>query len=241
MRALWLWLLFFFASEPSPCKTIPVWYSGGDLSPKAIELQYRRPLHTFDGKDVVLSSHAGTITVKNCEQYLDAIKRGYAAANNFENKHETVFVETCFILGYVRQARPSKESYFKGEELPTNLLDLLPPIIQTGVLGTELDEDKNWRSQDPSLALVKLSSRWADLEDEDSYYSLHVDIAGDLNGDGVEDLAVFACMKAKHGTFLFCKTVAMTRCGRNEPIVLISGNVAPYAISHSKACASVKK
>jgi hypothetical protein len=48
-------------------------------------------------------------------------------------------------------------SYFPGQVLPTNLLDILPPLIQTG--ETELDEGENWRRQDPGLSLVKFSAR----------------------------------------------------------------------------------
>jgi hypothetical protein len=228
-------LLPLLLTGASWSQTIPVWYSRGNADAKAIDSQYRQPLHTFDGKDLLLAHNADKITAKTCAQYLDAIGRGYSAANNFENKKEAVFVETCFTLNYVKQARHSNASYFPGQGFPNNLLDLLPPIIEA---GTELHEDEGWRHQDPSLALKKFSARNVTLEDNDYYYTLSVDIAGDLNGDGIEDLAGLACMNAKQGTFLFCKTFAITRCGPDRATIRISEDTVPYSISASRRCAT---
>jgi hypothetical protein len=231
-------LLLLLLTGASWRQTIPVWYSRGNADAKAIDSQYRQPLHTFDGKDLLLAHNADKITAKTCAQYLDAIGRGYSAANNFENKKEAVFVETCFTLNYVKQARHSNASYFPGQGFPSNLLDLLPPPIQTGAAGTELDEGQNWRRQDPSLALIKFSARNVTLEDNDYYYTLSVDLAGDLNGDGIEDLAGLACMNAKQGTLLFCKTFAITRCGPDSATTQISEDTVPYSISVSSRCAT---
>jgi hypothetical protein len=218
-------------------QTISVWYSRGNADAKAIDSQYRQPLHTFDGKDLLLVHGADKITAKTCAQYLDAIGRGYSAANNFENKKEAVFVETCFTLNYVKQVRQSSASYFPGQGFPSNLLDLLPLVIQAGV---ELHEDEGWLRQDPSLALKKSSARNVTLEDNDYYYTLSVELAGDLNGGGIEDLAGLACMNAKQGTFLFCKTFAITRCGPDKPMTVISENTVPHSIAASGTCATAK-
>ena len=91
-------LLPLLLTDASLSQTIPVWYFRGNADAKATDLQYRQPLHTFDGKDLLLARTADTISVKTCAQYLDAIGRGYSAANNFENKKEAVFVETCFTV-----------------------------------------------------------------------------------------------------------------------------------------------
>ncbi len=111
-------LLPLLLTEASLSQTIPVWYSRGNVDAKAIDSQYRQPLRTFDGKDLLLARNVDKISVKTCAQYLDAIGRGYSAANNFENKKEAVFVETCFKLNYLKQARHSNASYFPGQGFP---------------------------------------------------------------------------------------------------------------------------
>jgi hypothetical protein len=111
-------LLPLLLTEASLGQTIPVWYSRGNTDAKGIVSQYRQPPHTFDGKDLLLARNADTISVKTCDQYLDAIGRGYSAANNFENKKDAVFVETCFTLNYAKQARHSSASYFPGQGFP---------------------------------------------------------------------------------------------------------------------------
>lgn len=232
-------LLPLLLTVASLSQTIPVWYSRGNADSKAIDSQYRQPLHTFDGKDLLLARNADRVLVRTCGQYLNAVRRGYSAANNFENKKEAAFVD-CFTLNYVKRARHSSASYFSSQGFPTNLLDLLPPAIQTGVAGTELHEDENWRAQDASLALTRFSARKATLEDDGYYYTLSADLAGDLNGDGVEDIAGSVCMNAKQGTLLFCKTFVITRCGPDKSITLISEARVPYSIAASGTCATAK-
>ena len=233
-RVLWATLpLLLFILGASSDRKIPVWYIGGEEARKNLPLEFQKPLHTFDGKDLLLTGENGTIRIRTCQEYLDAIQHGYGAPNNFENKHEVLFVTACFRLDYLKEAKPAVKSYFPDRALPVNLLNFLPPMIQA---AAELDEDKNWRDQDRALRLRKFEGKRVSLEDDLSYYALTVDVAGDLNGDGIEDLAGSACQNVKQGTYMACKAFAVTRCGNNGPIILISEDGAPYSISSSTAC-----
>ena len=201
---------------------------------KNISSEFLKPLRTFHGKDLLLTHTGGpAVPIKTCEEYVHFVRDGYYAPDNYENKHELQFV-SCFYLNYLKEARPSIKSYFPDQALPANLLNVMPPIIQTGVRGAELDQNRNGHEQDIPLSVTKFDSKHASLEDEMYYYSITIDIAGDLNGDGVEDLAGSICQQVKHGTYITCKAFAMTRCGPEKPMVLISSPSAPFSILSEK-------
>lgn len=184
-------------------------------------------------KHVRLKKDEESLEPGNCEEYLKAVSAGFVAATNYDYKMEGEFVHDCFVLRdleHVRTARSSAHYRFTVDSL-TQLPPLLVPGAREVTDAAEQAEKRgeSWKQFDPSLKVTGIDIDSLNAEDEDTLYFLTFRARGDFNGDGVEDIAVFASAYGKHGSWADAEYMILSPT-KDGKLVRLTDARAPYRL-----------
>jgi hypothetical protein len=159
-------------------------------------------------------------TVKTCSQYLRAREDGFHAGDNFVAHYTDQYDVECGLLRLLMRARPAKRTFIPASGWTDKALDEVPPLLAccersvTDAAETAAAAGLSWARFRSSMTQTVNGERDELVADDgpDGFaYSLRILARADFNDDGVQDIAVRACMNAKRGTYHFCKLVLLTR------------------------------
>ena len=147
-----------------------------------------------------------SLTVGNCEEYLNAVSAGFHPATNHDNEMSTEFVHDCFVLRDLQHARAPKVT--GSYRFTKDLLRQLPPMLARGAPeATDAAEaagirGESWKQLDSDFKGHQNRFRFVwNAKDKDATYFLTLRAIGDFTGDGVEQIAVFASAHGKRGSW----------------------------------------
>ena len=152
--------------------------------------------------------------VVNCDGYLKAVRAGFHAANNYENRIAASFVFECSVLRDLQQARPatSRNSYHWSADSLTHLPPVLVPGAReiTNAASRAEKHGESWKDFNPAVKITKIDGDSLLAEDADYLYSLQILARSDFNGRGAENLAVYGTAQGKHSTWSHAEYFVLT-------------------------------
>jgi hypothetical protein len=149
----------------------------------------------------------GTIIVRTCKEYFEAMSKGYYARTTYDMKMQGFFIKTCGVVNFLKVAQPYLYSHIteasvsikNTELLKLTLLPSFSPDFRETVSNTKDITIKDWIDK----GLIKL------FDTPENILSIEYDGMGayvtelmraDLNNDGTEDLLLFVYNYAVKGT-----------------------------------------
>lgn len=177
-----------------------------------------------------LSTPSGPVRVETCGEYFAAIADGAFAQSTFDMTMEGFFKRACNPLKYLQSATVPTQSYLP--EFVLTDFDALPVILMRGInpdAAAQLEEDT---AQGVTLAdyiantkLVITRQTPYELEVEEEggmLFSWREVVRADFNGDGLEDVLVFANQNSMEGTFRSYSHLLLEKTEDGEGIYRVS-------------------
>jgi hypothetical protein len=162
------------------------------------------------------------VRVSTCSEFLKAKDAGYLAGNNFDVKRANAFVDECYVLYYLQNAKPAKQSFIPEGGWSREMFSELPPLFELSKAAREaLAPGKSWEEFAPDVRIVKMTSDVLEADNDGFHYEIRLLARGDFTGDGREELAVAAWISAKQGSALYCKFFILTRLSDKGPMRVV--------------------
>jgi hypothetical protein len=178
-----------------------------------------------------------TIWPISCNDYLAAIDKGFYAVSTRDDKMEGPFVDRCYTLRYLQQARPAQRSHLTDPIWSADPLRALPPLcFRFERMSEEQVEDAtakgmSWQAFDPEARVTARDAEGLAVEDAGLRYGLSVMARADFDGDGVEDVALTQTIGAKGGTFDTTIFYILTRLSPGGPMKLLTRRTPPFRLA----------
>jgi hypothetical protein len=172
-----------------------------------------------------------SLKVGDCEEYLKAVSAGYHPATNRDNDMSFPFVHDCFVLRDLQHARaPTSSASYRFT--PDSLTQLPPMLVRGTREVTDAAEQaekrgESWKQFDPTLKITRIDGDSLNAEDKDTSYFLTIRASGDFNGDGVEQIAIFASANAKRGSWSHAEYMVLSPTSHGT-LVRVTDRRAPY-------------
>jgi len=182
---------------------------------------------------LALAKGKESLTVGNCEEYLNAVSADFHPATNHDNEMSTEFVHDCFVLRDLQHARAPKVN--GSYRFTKDSLTQLPPMLARGAREvTDAAEaaairGESWKQFDPDLKVIRTDSDSLNAEDKDTAYFLTLRAIGDFTGDGVEQIAVFASAHGKRDSWYHVEYLILSPTNHGT-FVRVTDRRAPYRV-----------
>lgn len=197
------------------------------------------------GDSLRLVKDSKEVRVRTLREYTRAVKNGFNAQTNAEMITQAGYFETPLqILRLVKNAGIASTSFIDEPLMGLADLDYLPVGLLFSV--SEMTDDPLAiealkRPQSVSIGelllrdeikIVRLGSKFIEIEDE-FYFTLLVEVMrADFDGDGIQDLLIQRVCGPKDGTFRNISTVAITRKGNSELFEIIQEQTTNEPLEH---------
>jgi len=181
---------------------------------------------------LTLAKGEESLKVGNCEEYLNALDAGFRPATNDDNQMSAEFVRDCFVLRDLQHARAAKAS--GSYRLSKESLTQLPPMLAgtrefADTAETAEERGASWRQFDPTIKVTKVDVDSLNAQGKDATYFLTFRAKGDFTGNGIEQIAVFASAKAKHGNWSHAEYLILEPTSQGT-LVRVTESRVPYRI-----------
>ena len=186
-----------------------------------------------EGSTLAFARGKASLTVGNCEEYLNAVNAGYHPATNRDNDMSVPFVHDCFVLRDLQHARaPTSSASYRFT--PDSLTQLPPLLVRGAREVTDAAEQaekrgESWKQFDPTLRVTRTDSDSLNAENKDTAYFLTIRASGDFTGDGVEQIAVFASANTKRGSWSHAEYMVLSPTGHGT-LARVTDRLAPYRV-----------
>ena len=174
-----------------------------------------------------MSSQKQKKMISNCADYSQLKSKGWYAETTYDLSMESFFKETCTTLDLLSKARPSKKSYFNSTVFQKEDIDKLSSemLNSTIALGDSLPCEKI-----PSLkkctqklqGKIFLDDQKLSYEDAYNIISFSPKVRGDINYDGLEDIALSYGHHLKQGSYRGYGFICLERKSKDALITTIA-------------------
>lgn len=164
-------------------------------------------------------------TVSTCREYLDLKDKKWFSASTVDISMESFFKKSCGLLNLLVLAESSSKSYFSNsildkEEINAYPAEMLNRAIQIGELipceGTKTFKQCA-RKNHGKVTIENGQINYVDREDMVSFSPI---LRGDLNHDGLEDVAFSWSHSLVEGSFGYSSMVCLEALDKNKKVVV---------------------
>ncbi len=158
--------------------------------------------------------------VFSCREWAQAHRQGEYVNSNYERAMESSFIHTCSLLYALKDAKPAKRSFIANPRVGLANLNLLPPHVQ----GDGLSDEEETEFNKLAARGVRMSNLIAKREVKAKASKTSLSLAvpyddteleeaarADFDGDGVEDIFIWATKRTGMGTFRYYYYFLLTR------------------------------
>jgi hypothetical protein len=158
--------------------------------------------------------------VFSCREWAQAHRQGEYVNSNYEMAMESSFIHTCSLLYALKDAKPAKRSFIANPRVGLANLNLLPPNVKGDGLSDEEETEFNKlaargvrMSNLIAKGEVKAKATKTSLSLAEPYDETELEEAAraDFNGDGVEDIFIWASKHIGMGTLRYYYYFLLTR------------------------------
>lgn len=168
----------------------------------------------------------------NCAQWTALRGRGFEPTTTLEAQGNNFAIIRCGALVLLKRARPSSVSYVREIPADRRLLAILPAAVASGLDAAREQArnqaglaGRNLREFDAEATLTRAGRRKDGFEIAESGAGgltlLNFEIWGDLNGDGIEDLALSVVNTDPENGDAEARLILVSRSSSNEALRLI--------------------
>ena len=162
------------------------------------------------------SENFGEIHVSTCLEYDEARKKGYFPRSNFDIMLSISFEHQCGLLKALKKARTPSVSYVSNPRCGVIDLNILPFTFfpNVGEQGNEYSGNETYKDKINSgdLFIRKVKHNSIVIEEAEGMGQLFVEVVrADFNNDGLEEILLYECCYATHGTLIYGGIRVITR------------------------------
>ncbi len=219
-------------------ETAGIWWSPAlhlqSLDDVSTQMHAQVPLQ----QAVTLSNGKTQQIVRDCVNYIALSARHFYPPSNADAGAAAPFTRRCYALTYLQDARAAKTNYLGEASSAASVLipSTLPPF-SAGVEGASTkvsaarQKGLSWKQFDPSVTETSSSPGTVSLQNQTSTFTITPLVSADLNGDGVQDMALLICTQARRGSFHDCAAEVITRLRPGAVDQVLSSLSPPYRIT----------
>lgn len=163
--------------------------------------------------------------VGTCDEYLNVVAAGfYPDLSSYAKGTSDYFVYLCYVLRDLQHARAATSG--RSYHWTQNSLNELPPMLIVGSKEVWADAEQaakrgeSWKQYDPTLKINKIEGDLLFPEDADEAYSLEILARADFDGDGTNDIAVYATITGKHSTYRSSEYMILSQTSNGKLVLL---------------------
>ena len=179
------------------------------------------PIHMGKNKTngVTLTNNKNEkIHVHTCREYDAALERGYFPYSNYDISMASWFKYPCGLLNSLQTATTPQQSFISNPKVGVVDIQLLPlslfPVFSDHeqTYGYNI-ENVTYQDQVKKglLKVIGVGQNWLSCEDDGLRQHLTEVARADFNGDGIEDILIFASGHATQGSLRFYQIIILTR------------------------------
>jgi hypothetical protein len=168
------------------------------------------------------------VMVYTCREWKKALAEKAYAGTTFDMAMESSFIHACGLLFELQKAGLPTKSFVANPKLSLANLDVLPAEMLNDYTDDPEAERTRLRGLTVSQVVPKKDIEQADDNELTLNYgnfrqSFWEGVRADFNGDGIEDILVFAGGRAVDGTLGFSDYFFLTRTRRSGPLRMFRG------------------
>jgi hypothetical protein len=188
-----------------------------DLLTLKIHLGGRDHIHGLD----LWSEEFGEIHVATCIEYDQAIARGYFPKSNFDIMLSISFEHQCGLLKALKKACTPSASYVSSPRRGIVDLNILPFSFfpNVGEQGAEYSGSETYQDKirNGELFIRSVNQNSIIIEEAEGMGQFLVEVVrADFNDDGMEEILLYECCYATHGTLIYGGVRVITRTSEDS-------------------------
>jgi hypothetical protein len=190
------------------------------LLTQRVELQAARPDAEYGKYGLGYNFPDWHFPVFSCREWAQAHRQGEYVNSNYEMAMESSFIHTCSLLYALEDAKPAKRSFIANPKVGLANLKLLPPHVKGDGLSDEEENEFNKlavrgvrMSNLIARGEVKAKATKPSLSLAEPYDETELEEAAraDFDGDGLEDIFIWATKHTGMGTLRYYYYFLLTR------------------------------